>query len=155
MNELSFEEQIVADAYMNLGRVKATADKCGMEVSEVRRLLSKGRVKEYISTRRAQSFIETMVTPDRIIEAIAEVAFTQVGESAQVRPSDILKACELLGKWNKTNMFKEVVESISKEDAEAERKRKTIEERLANLEKSRADILEAKDEPTKPDQSSG
>lgn len=74
------------------------------------RLLRNVKVAEYIQERMQERQKRTEITQDRVLNELAAMAFADVAEAVEIRlkPSDKLKALELLGRH--LGMFRDRVE---------------------------------------------
>lgn len=74
------------------------------------RMLRNVKVAEYIQKRIQERQKRTEITQDRVLNELAAMAFADVAEAVEIRlkPSDKLKALELLGRH--LGMFKDKVE---------------------------------------------
>lgn len=74
------------------------------------RMLRNVKVAEYIQERMQERQKRTEITQDRVLNELAAMAFADVAEAVEIRlkPSDKLKALELLGRH--LGMFRDRVE---------------------------------------------
>lgn len=74
------------------------------------RMLRNVKVAEYIQKRIQERQKRTEITQDKVLNELAAMAFADVAEAVEIRlkPSDKLKALELLGRH--LGMFKDKVE---------------------------------------------
>lgn len=75
------------------------------------RMLKKVEVQKAIKAKLVFAASQANITAERVIKRIAEIAF----DSEYAKKTDILKACELLGK--KFKLFTDVVEHAGKDGA--------------------------------------
>jgi len=126
-----FVEEYLVDlnakqAAIRAGYSEKTAAEMGYEN------LIKPHVQEYIRERMDERSKRTEITADRILEAIAEIAY----DTEEIKPSDRLRALELLGKHQALFTEKHVHEI-----KEAPRTTQEILTRLKELDEELAAVL--------------
>ena len=115
--EVTEKQKVFADEYLiDLNATRAykvaypTVKKDEVAAVNGNRMLRNAKVAEYIQERMQERQKRTEITQDRVLNELAAMAFADVAEAVEIRlkPSDKLKALELLGRH--LGMFRDRVE---------------------------------------------
>lgn len=115
--EVTEKQKVFADEYLiDLNATRAykvaypTVKNDDTAAAAATRMLRNVKVAEYIQERMQERQKRTEITQDRVLKELAAMAFADVAEAVEIRlkPSDKLKALELLGRH--LGMFKDKVE---------------------------------------------
>lgn len=116
-HEVTEKQKVFADEYLiDLNATRAykvaypTVKNDDTAAQAGSRLLRNVKVAEYIQERMQERQKRTEITQDRVLNELAAMAFADVAEAVEIRlkPSDKLKALELLGRH--LGMFRDRVE---------------------------------------------
>ena len=116
-HEVTEKQKVFADEYLiDLNATRAykvaypTVKNDDTAAAAATRMLRNVKVAEYIQERMQERQKRTEITQDRVLKELAAMAFADVAEAVEIRlkPSDKLKALELLGRH--LGMFKDKVE---------------------------------------------
>ena len=116
-HEVTEKQKVFADEYLiDLNATRAykvaypTVKNDDTAAAAATRMLRNVKVAEYIQERMQERQKRTEITQDRVLNELAAMAFADVAEAVEIRlkPSDKLKALELLGRH--LGMFRDRVE---------------------------------------------
>lgn len=115
--EVTEKQKVFADEYLiDLNATRAykvaypTVKNDDTAAAAATRMLRNVKVAEYIQERMQERQKRTEITQDKVLNELAAMAFADVAEAVEIRlkPSDKLKALELLGRH--LGMFRDRVE---------------------------------------------